>query len=229
MLDMGFEPQLRKIVSQIRPDRQTLMWSATWPKEVQQLARDFLHNFYQVTVGSTELSANKDIKQYVEVVEDYDKYRKLQGYLREHNSGGRVLIFVETKKGCDALTRSLRGDGWPARCIHGDKSQEERDWVLKDFKEGNTNMLIATDVAARGLDVKDIQMVINFDFPNNMEDYIHRIGRCGRAGAKGTSVSFFGSKNSRCARELVKILSESGNSVPPEISQLSSGGGGGYG
>jgi ATP-dependent RNA helicase DDX5/DBP2 len=101
MLDMGFEPQIRKIVSQIRPDRQTLMWSATWPNEVQQLARDFLTNYYQVTVGSLELSANKDIKQYVEVLEDFSKYTKLQQYLREHNDGGRVLIFVETKKGAD--------------------------------------------------------------------------------------------------------------------------------
>ncbi|CAM9795581.1 unnamed protein product, partial [Choristocarpus tenellus] len=229
MLDMGFEPQIRKIVSQIRPDRQTLMWSATWPKEVQALARDFLHNYYQVTVGSLELSANKDIKQYIECIEDFNKYRSLSKYLQEHNNSGRVLIFVETKKGCDALTRSLRQDGWQARCIHGDKSQEERDYVLREFKEGKFLMLVATDVAARGLDVKDIRMVINFDFPNNMEDYIHRIGRCGRAGAKGTAVSFFGSKNSRNARELIKILSDSGNEVPGDLNQMMMMGGGGGG
>ncbi|CAM9104319.1 unnamed protein product [Discosporangium mesarthrocarpum] len=229
MLDMGFEPQIRKIVSQIRPDRQTLMWSATWPKEVQALARDFLHNYYQVTVGSLELAANKDIKQYIECIEDFNKYRSLLKFMQEHNNNGRVLVFVETKKGCDALTRSLRQDGFQARCIHGDKSQEERDFVLKDFKEGRFLVLVATDVAARGLDVKDIRMVINFDFPNNMEDYIHRIGRCGRAGAKGTAVSFFGTKNAKNARELIKILDESGNNIPPDLNKMMMMGGGGGG
>ncbi|CAM9769928.1 unnamed protein product [Ascophyllum nodosum] len=229
MLDMGFEPQIRKIVSQIRPDRQTLMWSATWPKEVQALARDFLNNYYQVTVGSLELSANKDIKQIIECTEDFNKYRSLIKHLQEHGTAGKVLVFVETKKGCDALTRSLRQDGYQARCIHGDKTQEERDYVLKDFKAGNFMVLVATDVAARGLDVKDIQMVINFDFPNNMEDYIHRIGRCGRAGAKGRAVSFFGSKNSRNCRELMKILHESGNMVPQDLQQMQMSGGGGGG
>eukprot|EP00611_Tribonema_gayanum_P025751 TRINITY_DN595_c0_g1_i2.p1 TRINITY_DN595_c0_g1~~TRINITY_DN595_c0_g1_i2.p1 ORF type:complete len:278 (+),score=118.03 TRINITY_DN595_c0_g1_i2:1090-1923(+) len=227
MLDMGFEPQIRKIVGQIRPDRQTLMWSATWPKEVQALARDFLTNYYQVTVGSLDLSANKDIRQYVEVLEDWDKYSKLLQYLREHNDGGRVLIFVETKKGADQLVRSLRADGWPANAIHGDKTQDERDYALKEFREGRKNMLVATDVASRGIDVKDIRMVINFDFPNNLEDYIHRIGRTARAGAKGTSVAFFTSKNARCARDLAKILSESGNDVPPALAGMSGGSYGG--
>jgi len=218
MLDMGFEPQIRKILSQIRPDRQTLMWSATWPKEVQTLARDFLQNFYQVTVGSLELSANKDIRQIVECVEDFNKYKKMQECLRQYSTY-KAIIFVETKKGCDALTRSLRMDGFHARCIHGDKSQEERDWVLKEFKENKITLLVATDVAARGLDVKDINMVVNFDMPGNMEDYVHRIGRCGRAGAKGLSVSFFSSKNAKMARELIKILHESQNMVPPELMQ----------
>lgn len=180
-------------------------------------------------MGSLELAANKDIKQIIECTEDFNKYRSLMKHLQEYNCNGKCLVFVETKKGCDALTRSLRQDGYSARCIHGDKTQEERDYVLKDFKSGAFSVLVATDVAARGLDVKDIQMVINFDFPNNMEDYIHRIGRCGRAGAKGTAVSFFGSKNSRNARELMKILSESDNIVPPELQnmQMSGGGGGG--
>lgn len=124
MLDMGFEPQIRRIVSQIRPDRQTLMWSATWPKEVQGLARDFLKNMYQVTVGSLELSANKDVRQEVVVCDDYAKYGLLARYLKEYNTGGRILIFVETKKGCDQLSRSLKGDGWHVGAIHGDKTQQ---------------------------------------------------------------------------------------------------------
>ncbi|TFJ81633.1 hypothetical protein NSK_006884 [Nannochloropsis salina CCMP1776] len=227
MLDMGFEPQLRSIVSQIRPDRQTLMWSATWPKEVQSLARDFLKDPYQVTVGSLDLAANKDIKQEVMVCEDRDKYGLLLRALKENNTGGKVLVFVETKRGCDQLQRSLQMDGFSAVAIHGDKSQQDRDWTLRQFKEGRSNILVATDVAARGLDVKDIQMVANFDFPNNMEDYIHRVGRTGRAGAKGYALSFVTQKHGRISRELSKILEESGNQVPAALRGM--GGGGGYG
>lgn len=227
MLDMGFEPQLRSIVSQIRPDRQTLMWSATWPKEVQSLARDFLKDPYQVTVGSLDLAANKDIKQEVMVCEDRDKYGLLLRALKENNTGGKVLVFVETKRGCDQLQRSLQMDGFSAVAIHGDKSQQDRDWTLRQFKEGRSNILVATDVAARGLDVKDIQMVANFDFPNNMEDYIHRVGRTGRAGAKGYALSFVTQKHARISRELAKILEESGNQVPAALRGM--GGGGGYG
>lgn len=148
MLDMGFEPQLRKICSQIRPDRQVLMWSATWPKEVQNLARDYLHEYYQVTVGSLDLAGNKDVTQTINVCSDGDKYRNLLRYLKENlTQKDRVLVFVETKKGCDMLTRSLRMDGFQARAMHGDKSQEERDWVLKEFKSCQATLLVATGKA----------------------------------------------------------------------------------
>lgn len=160
---MGFEPQIRKIVSQIRPDRQTLMWSATWPKEVQQMAHDFLHDYYQVHVGSLDLRANDMIEQVIEVVTDYDKFPRLLHHLREFRSEDKIIVFVETKKGADQLTRSLRGQSVPARAIHGDKSQQERDDTLAEFKSGRTSILVATDVAARGLDIKDIRAVINFD------------------------------------------------------------------
>lgn len=224
MLDMGFEPQLRKIVSQIRPDRQVLMWSATWPKEIHSLARDYLDEYYQVTVGSTDLMANKDVTQIIEVCQDQDKYRSLLRYLRENlTASDRVLVFVETKKGCDMLTRSLRMDGFQARAMHGDKSQQERDWALKEFKACQSTLLVATDVAARGLDVDDIRMVVNFDMPNNMEDYVHRIGRTGRAGKKGTAVSFFvGEKNGRMAKDLLDILKRTDQAVPPELNKFAS-------
>ena len=224
MLDMGFEPQLRKIVGQIRPDRQVLMWSATWPKEVQNLARDYLSDFYQVTVGSLDLAGNKDVTQMIDVCTDQDKYRNLLRYLKEHLSPkDRVLVFVETKKGCDMLTRSLRMDGFQARAMHGDKSQEERDWVLKEFKNCSSPLLVATDVAARGLDVDDIKMVVNFDFPNDTETYIHRIGRTGRAGKKGFAVSFFVSeKNGRMARDIIEILNRTSQTVPSELVNASS-------
>ncbi|KAK9747854.1 hypothetical protein RND81_02G018900 [Saponaria officinalis] len=151
MLDMGFEPQIRNIVSQIRPDRQTLYWSATWPKEVESLARQFLRNPYKVTIGSAELKANHSICQVIEVMNDSEKYTRLIKLLKEVMDGSRILIFVETKKGCDQVTRQLRMDGWPALAIHGDKDQSERDWVLAEFKSGRSSIMTATDVAARGL------------------------------------------------------------------------------
>ncbi|XVE50967.1 hypothetical protein DITRI_Ditri01bG0205000 [Diplodiscus trichospermus] len=175
----------------IRPDRQTLYWSATWPREVESLARQFLCNPYKVIIGSPDLKANHSIKQVIEVITELEKYNRLIKLLKEVMDGNRILIFVETKKGCDQVTRQLRMDGWPALSIHGDKNQTERDWVLAEFKSGRSPIMTATDVAARGLDVKDIKCVINYDFPSSLEDYVHRIRRTGRAGAKGTAFTFF--------------------------------------
>ncbi|TXG50212.1 hypothetical protein EZV62_022736 [Acer yangbiense] len=230
MLDMGFEPQIRKIIAQIRPDRQTLYWSATWPREVETLARQFLRNPYKVIVGSPDLKANQSINQVVEVVTETEKYNRMIKLLKEMMDGSRILIFVETKKGCDHVTRQLRMDGWPALSIHGDKNQAERDWVLAEFKSGRSPIMTATDVAARGLDVKDIKCVINYDFPSSLEDYVHRIGRTGRAGARGTAFTFFTHSNAKFARELVKILLEAGQVVNHTLSAMarsSTGGSGG--
>jgi ATP-dependent RNA helicase DDX5/DBP2 len=198
------------------------------------MANDFLSNYYQVTVGSLELTANHDIKQIIHVTEDHEKYRLLLQSLREYDDGGRKIVFVETKRGCDQLTRSIKMEGFQAHCIHGDKSQEERDWALREFREGRIAMLIATDVAARGLDIKDIKMVFNFDMPGNIEDYVHRIGRCGRAGNTGIAVSFFTAKAAKCAGELLRILNEAGQVVPPGLDRMVGmggygGGGGRYG
>ncbi|KAH3672895.1 hypothetical protein WICMUC_003982 [Wickerhamomyces mucosus] len=153
MLDMGFEPQIRKIIDQIRPDRQTLMWSATWPKEVQRLAHDFLNDYIQVTVGSLELAASHNITQVVEVVSEYDKRDRLLKHLAtamEHQDT-KLLVFASTKRTCDDITKYLRDDGWPALAIHGDKQQQERDWVLNEFRTGRSPIMVATDVAARGI------------------------------------------------------------------------------
>ncbi|KAG4929884.1 hypothetical protein AAZX31_17G082700 [Glycine max] len=220
MLDMGFEPQIRKIVAQIRPDRQTLLWSATWPRDVETLARQFLHNPYKVIIGSPYLKANQSINQIVEVVTDMEKYNRLIRLLKEVMDGSRILIFMETKKGCDQVTRQMRVDGWPALSIHGDKNQAERDWVLAEFKSGRSPIMTATDVAARGLDVKDIKCVINYDFPTSLEDYVHRIGRTGRAGAKGTAYTFFTHANAKFARDLIKILQDAGQTVSPALTAL---------
>ncbi|KAL7191899.1 hypothetical protein ACSBR2_023887 [Camellia fascicularis] len=229
MLDMGFEPQIRKIVAQIRPDRQTLYWSATWPKEVETLARQFLRNPYKVIIGSPYLKANQSINQVIEVVTEVEKYNRLIRLLKEVMDGNRILIFMETKKGCDQVTRQLRMDGWPALSIHGDKNQAERDWVLAEFKSGRSLIMTATDVAARGLDVKDIKCVVNYDFPSSLEDYVHRIGRTGRAGAKGTAFTLFTHSNAKFARDLIKILQEAGQIVPPTLAALARSGGSGFG
>jgi ATP-dependent RNA helicase DDX5/DBP2 len=223
MLDMGFEPQLRKIVDQIRPDRQTLMWSATWPKEVQALARDYQKDFIQVNIGSLDLAASHKVTQHVEVMEENEKLFRILDKIKNlmsDNNEYKTIVFTATKRTADDLTRSLRSEGVPALAIHGDKSQQERDWVLNEFRTGRTMVMVATDVAARGLDVKDIKFVLNYDMPGNIEDYVHRIGRTGRAGAEGTSISYFTSANSNLAKELIKILQEAGQNIDPQLMQF---------
>ncbi|KAI1448398.1 DEAD-domain-containing protein [Annulohypoxylon stygium] len=153
MLDMGFEPQIRKIISQIRPDRQTLMWSATWPKEVRALAAEFQTDFIQVNIGSMDLSANHRITQIVEVVSEAEKRDRMIKHLEKimDDKENKALLFVGTKRTADEITRFLRQDGWPALSIHGDKQQNERDWVLDQFKTGKSPIMVATDVASRGI------------------------------------------------------------------------------
>ncbi|KAL1839682.1 hypothetical protein VTJ49DRAFT_1247 [Mycothermus thermophilus] len=232
MLDMGFEPQIRKIVGQIRPDRQTCMWSATWPKEVRALASDFLTDFIQVNIGSMDLSANHRITQIVEVVSESEKrdrmIRHLEKIMEDKDTQNKVLIFTGTKRVADDITRFLRQDGWPALSIHGDKQQNERDWVLDQFKTGKSPIMVATDVASRGIDVRNITHVLNYDYPNNSEDYIHRIGRTGRAGAKGTAITFFTTDNAKQARDLVNVLQEAKQHIDPRLADMArySGGGG---
>ena len=231
MLDMGFEPQVRKIVRDIRDDRQTLMWSATWPKEIQSLARDLCREEpVHINIGSTELTASHNIKQTVEVVKEWEKPERLNKLMERIMDGrSKILIFTATKRGCDDLTRQLRQDGWPALSIHGDKSQQERDWVLQEFRDSKSPIMIATDVASRGLDVKDIVYVINYDLPNQIEDYVHRIGRTGRAGAKGESFTFFTDDKAKLARDLINIMKEAGQTVPDELYAYDKSGGASYG
>ncbi|XP_067617198.1 ATP-dependent RNA helicase p62-like [Eurosta solidaginis] len=221
MLDMGFEHQIRKILSQIRPDRQTLMWSATWPKEVKKLAEDYLGNYIQINIGSLELSANHNIRQVVDVCEEQDKETKLKSLLSDiydtSEQPGKIIIFVETKRRVDSLVRFIGGFGVRAGAIHGDKSQSERDYVLCEFRSGNSNILVATDVAARGLDVDGIKHVINFDYPQSSEDYIHRIGRTGRSNTKGTSHAFFTKNNAKQSRALVEVLREAKQEINPAL------------
>ena len=232
MMDQGFEPQVRKIVKEIRSDRQTLMWSATWPREIQNLANDLCREEpVHINIGSTELTASHNITQTVEIVKEWEKPDRLNKLLERIMDGkSKILIFTATKRGCDDLTKQLRMDGWPALSIHGDKSQQERDWVLQEFRDTKSPIMIATDVASRGLDVKDIVYVINYDLPNQVEDYVHRIGRTGRAGAKGHSFTFFTEDKARLAKDLIGILKEAKQEIPDALYSFDkSGGGSGYG
>ena len=233
MLDMGFEPAMRQIVSQIRPDRQTLCWSATWPKEVQAVARDFCSNPIQVFVGSLEVKASHHVVQIIEIIDEYKKQETLLRHMKNIAQGTRVIIFCETKRGCEEVRHILRNENFSAAAIHGDKEQRERDLALSDFKSGRVPILVATDVASRGLDVKDIKFVINYDFPKEIEDYVHRIGRTGRKTNEGynegTAITFFTSANSRLAGKLVDIMREANQTVPQELLDLTSRNGGGFG
>lgn len=224
MLDLGFEPQLRGLVNQMRPDRQTLMFSATWPTEVQTLASCFLlPGFLLVEVGGALVEAGKAnalIEQHVVMCDEASKLAKLIALLEELMDGSKLLIFCSSKRRCDMLTRELRLDGWPCLTIHGDKAQEERDWVLQEFKEGNQPVLVATDVAQRGLDIPDVRNVINYDCPSSSEGYVHRIGRTGRAGATGSAYTLVTPEDGRVAADIVKVLRGSGQKVPEEMQRL---------
>ena len=234
MLDMGFEPQIRKIVGQIRPDRQTLMWSATWPRAVQQLAREFLKDHIQVNIGTSEVKASLHIKQCFEFVDEYDKRATLMRIMAKIlPERARIIIFCDTKVACEDITNALRRDQVAAVTIHGNKAQQERDYALNEFKAGRSMVLVATDVCGRGLDVKEVRYVVNFDFPKEIEDYVHRIGRTGRKTNEGfnegTSISLFTSANARLAGELIKLLKEAQQEVPPQLQQMATYGGGGGG
>jgi ATP-dependent RNA helicase DDX5/DBP2 len=226
-------PQMRKIVSQIRPDRQTLCWSATWPREVESIAREFTHEAIQVWVGGQDAKASHHVTQVVEIMDEHRKRDALFRHLRAIPAGHRTLIFSETKRGCDDLVRMMRENGFPALAIHGDKLQHERDWVLNEFRSGKHPIMVATDVASRGLDVKDVKYVINYDFPKEIEDYIHRIGRTGRKTNEGynegTAITFFTPSAGRLADKLIGLLREANQTVPPELADMGRGGGGGGG
>ncbi|XP_045761147.1 ATP-dependent RNA helicase bel isoform X2 [Maniola jurtina] len=242
MLDMGFEPQIRKIVEcHTMPktgERQTLMFSATFPKQIQVLAQDFLYNYVFLAVGRVG-STSENITQKVVWVEEQDKRSFLLDLLNASNLLQRskteeddqlTLVFVETKKGADQLEEFLDADGYPVTSIHGDRSQREREEALRRFRTGQTPILVATAVAARGLDIPHVRHVINFDLPSDVEEYVHRIGRTGRMGNLGVATSFFNDSNRGLARDLVELLVEAKQDVPNWLTSAAvdgrSGGGG---
>ncbi|KAJ6569526.1 P-loop containing nucleoside triphosphate hydrolase protein [Mycena capillaripes] len=224
MLDKGFENDIRNIISNTKQgaERQTMMFSATWPDAVRRLASTFQQNPVRVTVGSDDLTANSRVTQVVEVFDDTrSKDNRLLGHLRtlKHKktttTGGdeaRILVFALYKKEASRVEQRLRQEGYSVGALHGDLSQTARMEALDRFKNGTTGLLVATDVAARGLDIPNVGAVINYTFPLTIEDYIHRIGRTGRGGKSGKSITFFTGENHErsLAGELARVLRESG-------------------
>jgi ATP-dependent RNA helicase DBP3 len=196
------------------------MFSATWPEEIRALAERYLSpSALRVTVGSEELSANHRVTQIVECIDASQKDRRLMALLEKYHSSRRnkCLLFVLYKREADALERTLTGRGYKVVGIHGDKSQDARTAALEEFKSGRIPLLIATDVAARGLDIPQVEYVINYSFPLTVEDYVHRIGRTGRAGATGISHTFFTDFDKGLAGALVGVLRDANQEVPEEI------------
>jgi ATP-dependent RNA helicase DDX5/DBP2 len=243
MLDMGFEPQIRSVVAKLPVEtRQTMLFSATWPKEIQQLAYEFLRNPVEVKYGeSNVLNANKAIKQNILMIKQGDKRDTLTKIMSEINPEGKpetlpkTIIFTSTKSQCEQLANELWNGGYAVDALHGDRQQFQRTQVIGQFKRGQLKLLVATDVAARGLDVKDIACVINYDFPagvNGAEDYVHRIGRTARGGDSGLAYTFFTDSDSKRARELIGILKRAEQDIPDELQRMDRGpsrGGGGRG
>ena len=198
--------------------RQTLLYSATFPKDIQQLAREFLHHHSFLQVGRVG-STTENITQDVRWVEDTDKRDELLKILQQEE-GKLVLVFVEKKRDADFLERFLRNCRVMCASIHGDRVQREREEALHYFKTGMCRVLVATDVASRGLDIPDVSVVIQYDLPSNIDDYVHRIGRTGRAGKTGTAISFFNAKNKNVVDDLVPLLRETKQNVLPFIANL---------
>lgn len=223
MLDMGFEPQIRRIVQgEDMPgtaERQTLMFSATFPRDIQVLAKDFLKDYIFLSVGRVG-STSENITQKIEYVEDQDKRSVLLDILHSEGKNGLTLIFVETKRMADILSDFLLSNNFAATSIHGDRSQREREQALATFRQGRTPILVATAVAARGLDIPNVMHVINYDLPSDIDDYVHRIGRTGRAGNTGLSTAFFNRGNKNIIRDLVDLLREANQEVPPWLDSM---------
>ena len=267
MLDMGFEKDLRRILSQVNPDSQTLMWSATWPKEIVRLAEEFLKDYVHIKIGKSEngLAVNKRIKQnfifttnyeknnhFDNLIEDlrtgkideddesFDEERNLNTDKNEKNfdknstlssiksspankSFPKTILFTNKKMKCESLVKQLDRLGLTSDSIHGDKSQRERDYAFSRFKRDDIQVLVATDVAARGLDINDVKVVINYDFPNNLEDYVHRIGRTGRSGKTGISYALFTSENYPLVKQVKSFLIKAEQKIPEKFEELSGG------
>ncbi|RDW91201.1 hypothetical protein BP5796_02366 [Coleophoma crateriformis] len=226
MLDKGFEEEIRKIINAALPlgKRQTLMFTATWPENVRSLAATFMTTPVKIAIGDNptgDLRANTRIVQKVEVVDPREKEYRLLQLLKQHQSGtqkdDRVLVFCLYKKEATRVEGFLHSKGFRVAGIHGDLSQEQRTRSLEAFKQGGTPVLVATDVAARGLDIPNVRLVINVTFPLTTEDYVHRIGRTGRAGKEGLAITLFTEHDKAQSGSLINVLKAANQPVPDEL------------
>jgi len=240
MLDMGFEEDVRFIISQCKSKekgRQTAMFSATWPAAIQKIALDYMVDPVRVYVGfesivgsngdnavDDSVSANKRVKQTVQVIDDRQRDARLRQILNKVHGkrNNRILVFALYKKEAERLENSLKRDGWNCCSIHGNKNQAARTAALAQFKDASCPLMIATDVAARGLDIPNVEVVINYTFPLTIEDYVHRIGRTGRAGKTGESYTFFQPTDKSHAGELQQVIRQAGQKVPEELMKFGS-------
>mmetsp|Transcript_55333 Transcript_55333/g.135525 ORF Transcript_55333/g.135525 Transcript_55333/m.135525 type:complete len:856 (-) Transcript_55333:281-2848(-) len=219
MFDLGFEPQITKIMENARPDAQKVLFSATFPKQMESLAKKHLKNPVEMVVGGRSV-VSSTIEHFVELREDSTRFLRTLELLGEWFEQGQILIFVERQEACDALMSSLIKHGYPCMTLHGGMDQADRDTTLADFKNKVTTLLVATSLAARGLDVKDLNLVINYDTPSHYEDYVHRVGRTGRAGNKGTAYTYVNPTQKDLIPDLVKALTSSKRPVPKDLRAL---------
>lgn len=224
MLDMGFEPQIRTLIKAIPRDRQTMMFSATWPREVRNLVQDYLHRPVYIQIGSHEATANKDITQEVVICSGQREKSENLLEILTIDRAERVIVFTNTKKLCESLASELWSSRIHCVTIHGDKEQRDRDQALHSFKTGRTPVMLATDVAARGLDIKGVKLVVNYDVAPCPDDHIHRIGRTGRAGVPGRAVTFLDHRESKEAREVMRSMEKAGQRVPENLRELADAG-----
>lgn len=207
MMDIGFMPAIKRILGQLNDTRQTLLFSATMPKLIRELATDHLNNPVEVAVSPQSTTAEKVTQQLMHL-NKMNKGLALERIVKK-NSGKRVIVFSRTKHGSDKLVKWLGTQDIKSDAIHGNKSQGQRQRALEDFRRNKTPVLIATDIAARGIDIPGIEIVINYDLPNVPESYVHRIGRTARAGASGLAISFCGPDERKQLRDIEKLLKES--------------------
>ncbi|XP_047031906.1 probable ATP-dependent RNA helicase DDX46 [Helicoverpa zea] len=219
MFDMGFEPQVMKIIDNVRPDRQTVMFSATFPRQMEALARRILQKPIEVQVGGRSVVC-KDVEQHVAILEEDAKFFKLLELLGLYSQLGSIIVFVDKQENADSLLKDLMKASYSCMSLHGGIDQFDRDSTIVDFKSGKVKLLVATSVAARGLDVKQLVLVVNYDCPNHYEDYVHRCGRTGRAGNKGYAWTFLTPEQGRYAGDVLRAFELAGAAPPPELRAL---------
>ena len=228
MLDKGFEDDIKHIISNMPSSkkRQTAMFTATWPKTIRDLAATFMKEPVRITIGRDvgenttadgELRANPRIKQTIEVMDGMQKSSRLLQLLRQQPKSDRILVFCLYKKEATRIEGLIKSNRYAVAGIHGDMQQAAREKSLKSFKDGHVSILVATDVAARGLDIPNVMLVINVTFPLTAEDYVHRIGRTGRAGKDGKAITFFTEQDKQLAGGLVNVLKGAGQPVPEDL------------